>query len=457
MNYLFIDCEVANKHNAQPKICQFGYVLADMNLEVKEQGNFYINPGENEDFSNIEKRRIKLDYSENDYSFYRTQKDFLFYHDQIVSLLNKEDRMIVGWSVSNDLFYLSSECRRYGLDSIDLKAFDVQLLYSSLRRKENLSSLGHAVQNLFSADDPIHNLKEHNSENDALLTLRVFAELCGRCEKTPAQIIGHYAKYQMDSSLAEEEAATLLLSKEQKEKAFKAIPWTKLKKYVFFDIECANTFQNEGKICEFGRVITDSNMQNTSKALYLVNPGKGSDFRFHLLGRKKQSDLHLRYEEDNYRAYYESPEFDYYIDNIEFLFAQSNVLLFGFDVLNDLEYLDYSFRRYGRKPMDVYALDVRKMCIKLLGDKGSLEEIAGKYLPKEEWETIRFHDSQCDAEATMLVLKYLLAKFSSDLPNLIRSVGPDCFMCLKYDKAVRKGKKRINSKIGKLLKWTESN
>ncbi len=53
MNLLFIDCEIANKHNVQPKIAQFGYVLTDASLNIVEENNFFINPGEDEDFSNI--------------------------------------------------------------------------------------------------------------------------------------------------------------------------------------------------------------------------------------------------------------------------------------------------------------------------------------------------------------------------------------------------------------------
>ena len=51
MNLLFIDCEIANKHNVQPKIAQFGYVLVDESLNVIEEDDFFINPGDGEDFS----------------------------------------------------------------------------------------------------------------------------------------------------------------------------------------------------------------------------------------------------------------------------------------------------------------------------------------------------------------------------------------------------------------------
>ena len=38
MNLLFIDCEIANKHNAQPKIAQFGYVLVNDSFQIIKEG-----------------------------------------------------------------------------------------------------------------------------------------------------------------------------------------------------------------------------------------------------------------------------------------------------------------------------------------------------------------------------------------------------------------------------------
>ena len=85
MNLLFIDCEIANKHNVQPKIAQFGYVLVDESLNVIKDDIFFINPGENEDFSNLVERKIEIDYSENGYEFYKKQNTYLYYLIIIIS------------------------------------------------------------------------------------------------------------------------------------------------------------------------------------------------------------------------------------------------------------------------------------------------------------------------------------------------------------------------------------
>ena len=39
-------------------------------------------------------------------------------------------------------------------------------------------------------------------------------------------------------------------------------------KYLFFDIECSNCFNNIGKMCEFGYVVTDENFKIITKNCY---------------------------------------------------------------------------------------------------------------------------------------------------------------------------------------------
>ena len=159
MNLLFIDCEIANKHNVQPKIAQFGYVLADESLNVIEEDNFFINPGDGEDFANIIERNLEVDHSENDYEFYRRQNKFPYYYEKIKSLLEDSNNQVIGWAINNDLFYISSECKRYKLNDINVKAFDVQTFYRIVKGKCGVPSMGNAIKNLFSKEDEINDIK----------------------------------------------------------------------------------------------------------------------------------------------------------------------------------------------------------------------------------------------------------------------------------------------------------
>lgn len=439
MNLLFIDCEIANKHNVQPKIAQFGYVLADESLNVIEEDNFFINPGDGEDFANIIERNLEVDHSENDYEFYRRQNKFPYYYEKIKSLLEDSNNQVIGWAINNDLFYISSECKRYKLNDINVKAFDVQTFYRIVKEKCGVPSMGNAIKNLFSKEDEINDIKEHNSKNDSFLGLKVFKKVCedkglniNECLNDNSLSICY-----VNSDNCFKKEYIDLKAKQVKKSILNDINWNNVNRYVFFDIECANCFNDEGKICEFGWVVIPSNFGRLNRGEYLINPGNGRNNRFALLGRKGQDDLHLRYEANNYEAYRTAPEFDNFISNIDFLLNQKDILIFGFNVLNDFDYLDYSYRRYKYKPLNIFAIDVQVLYKKLLNDNGGLEYIIKKYL-SEEAKNIIFHSSSYDAEATMLALKYLLNKFGVTLEELIKQVGPECIVSSKWDVEVTK-------------------
>ena len=48
--------------------------------------------------------------------------------------------------------------------------------------------------------------------------------------------------------------------------------------YLFFDVECANSFDGVGKICEFGYVLTDENLNIIKQGIYLINPDAEFDW-----------------------------------------------------------------------------------------------------------------------------------------------------------------------------------
>ena len=44
MNILFYDLEFATSKDGMPKICEFGFVLTDEELNIIEKSNYIINP-----------------------------------------------------------------------------------------------------------------------------------------------------------------------------------------------------------------------------------------------------------------------------------------------------------------------------------------------------------------------------------------------------------------------------
>ena len=88
-----------------------------------------------------------MDYNENNYEYYKKQPIFPNCYDEIVRLLTKEDTYIVGWSISNDLYYLTSEFIRYNLTKLDIKGFDVQLLYMTFKNNYQRPNLAMSLLN----------------------------------------------------------------------------------------------------------------------------------------------------------------------------------------------------------------------------------------------------------------------------------------------------------------------
>lgn len=62
-------------------------------------------------------------------------------------------------------------------------------------------------------------------------------------------------------------------------------------KYLFFDVECSNCFNGEGKLCEFGYVITDENFCVLRKDVLPMSPGQGGENRFDKGINKESQDL----------------------------------------------------------------------------------------------------------------------------------------------------------------------
>ena len=48
--------------------------------------------------------------------------------------------------------------------------------------------------------------------------------------------------------------------------------------YLFFDVECANSFDGVGKICEFGYIFTDENLNIIKQGIHLINPNAEFDW-----------------------------------------------------------------------------------------------------------------------------------------------------------------------------------
>ena len=198
-------------------------------------------------------------------------------------------------------------------------------------------------------------------------------------------------------------------------------------KYLFFDIECSNCFNDIGKMCEFGYVITDENFKILSAYDIPMSPGAGRENRFHLRDRMKNEDVSLAYEEE---YYFNQPELPKFYDRIKKLMEDKDTVCFAFSMRNDIRYLFDSCNKYRLPGLNYICYDVQKFAASYLevneqpGLKKCVDEIVGPHAIKELTE----HLSRDDAKMSMMIMeaicvlnkidsKTLLAQFDSTKVN----------------------------------------
>ena len=107
-------------------------------------------------------------------------------------------------------------------------------------------------------------------------------------------------------------------------------------RYIFLDTESSNCFNYVYKICEYGYVTADKNLNliKGGKKDVLINPGNDRDSRFHLKGRKGGRDLILAHDEKEYKNH---STFDAMGDNLRFLLTQKDIKIFLWAGENDIQ------------------------------------------------------------------------------------------------------------------------
>ena len=181
MNYLFFDIECANCYQGKGKICSFGYVLTDTGFNVLDKYDIVINPASKFNLG----PDIVLAY---DKSTFKRAPMFPSFYSEITTLLEDEDTLVFGFSASNDAKYLSDECTRYDLPSIDYKLYDVQQMIMGIKETRNQPSLIGSCLEL-GIDE---NQDVHKSDDDSLMTMELLKALCEKYSKTPDELISLY-------------------------------------------------------------------------------------------------------------------------------------------------------------------------------------------------------------------------------------------------------------------------
>lgn len=167
--YLFFDIECSNGYN----ICSFGYCLISEELKVLSKKDIIINP-ENKFVLAKKGNRPKIELAYPEEYFYK-QDNFKAYYEIIKKLLCDDGYILLGHSVTSDFHFLKYACDRYELPSLDIEAYDTQLIYKKAFEREHVESLEKILEQL---DFDLNRITFHKSCDDALAAFYVAREMC---------------------------------------------------------------------------------------------------------------------------------------------------------------------------------------------------------------------------------------------------------------------------------------
>lgn len=203
--------------------------------------------------------------------------------------------------------------------------------------------------------------------------------------------------------------------------------------YVFFDIECANCLNGEGKICSFGYVLTDEHFHVLKKKDILINPA--AEF---LLGNARTGEgIKLAYPLFKFERQHTFP---YYYREIKALLENENNLSFGFAVNQDVSYLCYSCKRYGLPLIEFTFFDIQNFEKQINKRKNAsgLDTLIKEY----QLPVFTYHRSDDDALMSMEVFQKILLEHNLTLEDVLKQYGSILNHTEKFFKEITYKKKQ---------------
>lgn len=174
-------------------------------------------------------------------------------------------------------------------------------------------------------------------------------------------------------------------------------------KYLFFDIECANSSEGVCKMCSFGYAIVDEKFKLLESKDIIMDPE--SDFDWYLVS-KKNAKAKLAYKPDFYRLF---QSFPYQYNEIKRVLTEEYGGIFGYAVNNDLKYINDSITRYNLPPIELKAFDLAEMLMEYDNVSKGLANSLKELTDKEHPELIN-HNSEHDAIMTAKLLENICKK-----------------------------------------------
>lgn len=188
------------------------------------------------------------------------------------------------------------------------------------------------------------------------------------------------------------------------------------KKMLFFDIECANTFDNICKMCSFGYIVTDDEFNIIEQDDIIIDPE--DKFDWYLFSKK--SSTRLAYKKE---VYYSKDNFVKNYERISEILKDEYIGIFGFSVSNDLKFIYDSCIRYDLSHVNIKAFDIQMLLKENDNDfNGSLIINYKKEFPNSDKSDI-FHNSIDDAIMTMELLRNLCEKNNESIYDLLHKTN----------------------------------
>ena len=185
-------------------------------------------------------------------------------------------------------------------------------------------------------------------------------------------------------------------------------------KYLFFDIECANCYNNCAKIFSLGYCITDENFNILEdKRDVLINPRD----RFDWYVAKKM----MAYPRS---IFADQPAFPEFYDFFKGMFEDEDTIVIGYAVTNDVHFLQDDCKRYGLTPFTYRFYDVQQIYARQ-PENNTAKNLEDSLLSWCGIEPENLHRSDEDAYNTMLILKAIAAYHGKNLPELL-DMYPEC-------------------------------
>ena len=188
-------------------------------------------------------------------------------------------------------------------------------------------------------------------------------------------------------------------------------------KYLFFDIESANSSNNINKICEFGYTLVDEDFNLVLEENILINPR--AKFEEYVIKNL------LSY---NKEQYLNSPDYTKVYDKIKALFT-SDTLVFGHSIDNDARYLNDENKRYKLPFFDYEFYDIKYLYKEYTGAKDgmNLKKIACEIGAETQ---LHEHRALDDAICTKNILKKICEKEGLNPLELVKKYS----LCKGYTK-----------------------